>query len=524
MRLVDAIEDRIIIAPPVCSYVVLSYVWGRGDYLQLLNSNLEDMAEKGALRNINVPNTISHAIQITKALGERYLWVDSLCIVQDDDGQKAVQIQNMNKIYSSATLTLVAADQSHANGGLWRPNPAKPRDYEQAVEEIGGLVFIGSAPTLEELLETVMWPTRAWTYQEDYLSRRYMYFSDYQVYFCCETMSLAEDYIDRVSEFGIKQAEHANDDETFRKVWSASVRTDRWEQVIRDYSRRCLTYDSDGLNAVAGVLEHLAKGMEDGFICGLPVSILFESGLLWYSASSLRRRSPTPSGAFFPSWSWVGWVGEVRYEPFEESSAIVESRVIFEWWIEHPHGILRSSTLSFPLADGLMNAANCTPEETQQATRSIKAIQTGILCFETMVARFMVDSTCWNQYTFSDDFDCLQSGLYKIISNNVWIGSVHLEHSTARDICTGTEELHEFVVLSKSSESKGLQWVTRRPLDDQNEAVFLYSEELEKEGEDAYNVLLITEEKHEVLRRGVGQIHKATFEKSNWTSKIVRLS
>jgi hypothetical protein len=521
MRLIDTVENRIILAPSKCSYVILSYVWGTTNFLRLLTSNFEKMALKGALTDVDIPNTISNAIQITRALGERYLWVDSLCIIQDsEDEMKAIQIQNMDKIYSSAILTLVAADQNHADGGLWRSDPAMRRNYQQIVEKVGDLLFVNSAPNLENILENAPWTKRAWTFQEFMLSSRYLFFSDYQMYFSCQSISFAEDQVDRVDKSGIKQLQRGNDDESFGFISQAPDYSFDWSIVVREYTKRSLSYESDGLNAANGVLKYLAKGMKDDFICGLPMATLFEIGLLWYAANSLRRRGLAESGTLFPSWSWVGWVGEVRYEPFEESSAIAESRMIFEWSVEYDGVLLRSSVLNFPSADGRMTEAECT----QQATESLKRIQSGILCFETMVASFVVDSTYWNQFAMSDDPDCLHNGLYKVYGADVWIGSVHLDHSVAKELPVGEGNLHEFVVVSKSGGKIMPYWVHTRPFIEDAEPLLLYSEELRHDDdEDVYNVLLVTKGERGTMRKGFGQIHIASFEKSNWISERIRL-
>lgn len=89
----------------------------------------------GALteRSHKLPNTIKDAKKLTDILGERYLWVDNLCIIRGDDQNKALQIGAMNSIYSSAILTIAAASGTSADTGLPGMS-AGPRDFQQHIE------------------------------------------------------------------------------------------------------------------------------------------------------------------------------------------------------------------------------------------------------------------------------------------------------------------------------------------------------------------------------------------------------
>jgi hypothetical protein len=108
------------------TYVALSYVWGNGwDFerqLRLTLDNLDELQQDGALRKKRfvegVPATIKNVIGLVSLLGLRYLWVDRLCIVQDDLANKTAQINSMGYIYGGAYLTIVANAGYDANHGL----------------------------------------------------------------------------------------------------------------------------------------------------------------------------------------------------------------------------------------------------------------------------------------------------------------------------------------------------------------------------------------------------------------------
>ena len=133
-RLIDVVDNCIIPAPRGAKYVALSYVWGRIDPTKILRSllsNYKDLEQPGVLlrrENLDrMPITIQDAMQAVRELKLRYLWVDSLCIIQDDaapGGSKMSSISKMDIVYGAAYLTIWAATGSDANAGLpgLRPN------------------------------------------------------------------------------------------------------------------------------------------------------------------------------------------------------------------------------------------------------------------------------------------------------------------------------------------------------------------------------------------------------------------
>ncbi|KAF8884197.1 heterokaryon incompatibility protein-domain-containing protein [Gymnopilus junonius] len=133
-RLIDVVDNCIVPAPHGVKYVTLSYVWGRIDPTTILRSllnNYKQLEKPGALlipRNRDIiPITIRDAMQVVRELKLRYLWADSLCIIQDDTGpggSKMSSISKMDIVYGAAYLTIFAESGSDANAGLpgVRPN------------------------------------------------------------------------------------------------------------------------------------------------------------------------------------------------------------------------------------------------------------------------------------------------------------------------------------------------------------------------------------------------------------------
>lgn len=115
-------------------YVALSYVWGQVSTFRLGRNNLERLSAEGSLSAIRheLPRTVNDAIDLIAALGQRYLWVDSLCLVQDDEEDVSMGIEQMNSIYHGSYLTIVAASGADASAGLpaTAASPRAPPDCE----------------------------------------------------------------------------------------------------------------------------------------------------------------------------------------------------------------------------------------------------------------------------------------------------------------------------------------------------------------------------------------------------------
>src|SRR5436305_4765449 len=164
--------------------------------LQTTTENLATLMCPGSLESKlhDRPLTVRDTFQLAKALGFEYLWVDTLCIVQDDMNGKHSQIAQMDRIYYFATLTVVAFAGQNANRGLPGLGPSS-RKNSQHVEEVQGLKLTVPLPNhlATGIDNTAPWSTRGWTYQERRLSRRILCFSETQVSFECQYDFYCED-------------------------------------------------------------------------------------------------------------------------------------------------------------------------------------------------------------------------------------------------------------------------------------------------------------------------------------------
>ena len=308
--LIDVVKGCLVPAEAHDCHVALSYVWGQTETVRTTKDILVYLLEEGSIfaHMHLLPRTIRDTICLVKLLDIRYLWVDCLCIVQDDVELKHAQIQEMGSVYAQAYVTIIAANGWDANHGLRGiRNVTEPRHVSRYVEE-----------NFYESLQphSSIWYTRGWTFQEMVFARRKIMFH-YQVavWECqCATWheatetnvipSITNDTgpVFQVNRWGWRK----------NFSWLPDVR--QYIEMVREYNHRELTFPADGLHAIAGLITVWNRSFHGGFICGLP-QMFFDEALLWQPRSRLGRRIPTQSSSeemMLPSWSWVGWEGEIE--------------------------------------------------------------------------------------------------------------------------------------------------------------------------------------------------------------------
>ena len=315
-----------------CDYVALSYVWGIiPSRLLTMKNNVETLSvPKGittpqftSLPTPRIPRTLLDAMDFTRKIEIRYLWVDALCIVQDDLEDRAKMIPLMNEVYGNAALTIIAAAGNHANDGLMGMSSRKgcPIEPTTIVDSADGTILKLAIclPSLSELVRKSTWNKRGWTHQEQCLSQRCLYFTDEEVFLSCSEKQWREGYFldDMNSRAQIR---------TGPPWWTRNLRGDPdatpynylgggtgglnihdYQLAVKDYSKRELTYPSDILNAFAGIFSSFVKSEDTSRLTinqtqGIPVHFLFQA-ILWFPLGGARRCScSTPQ--FFSTWSW----------------------------------------------------------------------------------------------------------------------------------------------------------------------------------------------------------------------------
>ncbi|KAF7926833.1 uncharacterized protein EAE98_006218 [Botrytis deweyae] len=274
-------------------YLILSYCWGmtpKDAPWQLTTTTMPLFATEIPLSIL--PQTLHDAIMLTRKLGEHYIWIDSMCILQDSTEDWQFEASNMASIYGSAIMTLVAASSSVYGGMTDRRNPlrnsAASLDLQDGHSKSTVYILPNGQPRNAPLLPPT--DSRGWCYQEDLLSSRLVKLTQKSIIWQC----LGDKSNPNTRSQGLEQLiQHP----PYR--WYTL-----WYRLIEQYSNKSLTYPKDRLLAFYGIACDKAA---DAYLAGLLKTDPWAS-LLWCRDENQIRRRPGHRYKEYvaPSWSWAG--------------------------------------------------------------------------------------------------------------------------------------------------------------------------------------------------------------------------
>lgn len=307
-------------------YVALSYCWGENQSIIPRTTTANITRRKLSIPLEELTQTIKDAIDIALKLSKAYLWVDSLCIVQDDSSDLEVHCASMSQVYSNAFCTVAATGAADALQGCFikrNANPQRPcliepknnvtRNYTPSS---GGTFAV--LPTFREWTESLKGPllTRGWALQERELSCRVLHFTaDCVVWECRETYASEDDPYQEVKNMlqdnGLK-FRLLDGTVKDRKDRPNDYKFSKWMDLVEEYSSRMLSFKEDKLKAIAGLAEAIKTvQVDDIYLSGLWKRDILRQ-LLWYSAPTNQRQTyspqswpPAPVSKEIPSWSWA---------------------------------------------------------------------------------------------------------------------------------------------------------------------------------------------------------------------------
>ena len=319
-------------------YATISYTWGASGYKRLKTKNHDpkhpELTEASHRAGIDVgrfPKTLQDAIHIAKRLGFGYLWIDSVCIVQDDENDWAEQSTAMAQIYGGARLNISATSSENSESGIMRCVPQHgiqigrvivPKVDQQSesgeFEEECRHIYVGKPLDVLDLEDKHL-ASRGWVFQERLVSAATLHYTDEGLLWeCAKGIKLARD-----------QGFHRND---WKKQWktvidaaSVSVSGNQkhdgvnekeavlrsWNDWVAAYSERELYDFTDRLHAIAGVAKTLANRFGLTYAAGLWQEHIVE-GLMWkrFNRTKTLKRF---KGDTTPSWSWASVQGRLEY-------------------------------------------------------------------------------------------------------------------------------------------------------------------------------------------------------------------
>jgi len=314
-------------------YLTLSYCWGQGKKLLCTTgSGLYEQFKQKLPVDDSMPKTFRDALQVTRALGYRYLWIDALCIIQDDPGDVGKEMAKMGGIYQQSTLNILADNGSDTDVGLFCERDARGRkscNIRITLKRDSESLRTYRSVQPSSAFGTSALQKRGWVLQEEVLPGRSLKFGHTEVSWSCtttsahesdpcmETPDLAEVSIDIRYKVDSAMRLIVRRPDTFNEVLPDQPpfrhnHFDVWYQMIGNYSRRALSVDSDKLLAIAGLASLMEKHYRLTYVTGLWKEDL-QVGLCWGVNSrndEFRSDGPRSSTENFPdylapTWSWA---------------------------------------------------------------------------------------------------------------------------------------------------------------------------------------------------------------------------
>lgn len=333
IRLVDLHETH---GPYAC----LSYCWGQLEFVRTTSSTIEQ--HRAMVPWEALPLTFQHAIVFLRKLEIQFLWIDSLCIIQDDLHDWEAEARKMASVYQNADLVISATKSSNVHEGLSSDLHLRFKEYSLSVDSIDGhkeeVYFRHSFTHLPGPLDqpppgTAPLPliSRGWAFQERLLARRILHFGPQElIWEClertqCQCIDSDDARVDgtatasRDTTWGsqallLKNALH------MRKLTSLDEGQQRgsWHRLVEEYSKRHLTRKTDIFPALAGVTDRFQAATELTNVFGLwKETLLYD--LLWHvephGATNKEevRGIQRSNSCRAPTWSWASVHLPVRF-------------------------------------------------------------------------------------------------------------------------------------------------------------------------------------------------------------------
>ncbi|KAK1574679.1 heterokaryon incompatibility protein-domain-containing protein [Colletotrichum navitas] len=343
--------------PETLSYMTLSHRWGEAQFIQLRHGNEETFRQ--GIPWISLPQTFKDAIRVARRLGSDYLWIDSLCIMQDSSKDWVAEAASMGNIYKNALCNIAASDALNSLEGCLYPRNSRvieperlPWDSDNSSNHLYLVNALSDDPDEHSRLYS-----RAWVFQEFLLARRTVDCGRDQLFWRCDELMASEefpvgltrdlkyhhfrDFSHPAREVLKHQANHASlklmvekmkrweaeyqpwtraysgDSESqihlFRREGSPSI---FWTELVDQYSSMSITKEEDRLTAIAGVADTFRPFLGE-YYAGMWKSLL-PLYLVWRSwPRRLYQRVPSPykrpSSKRGPTWSWISLEGPISH-------------------------------------------------------------------------------------------------------------------------------------------------------------------------------------------------------------------
>ncbi|KAK0740320.1 heterokaryon incompatibility protein-domain-containing protein [Schizothecium vesticola] len=291
-------------------YATLSYCWGKSLQLRTTKATLTRFTEK--IPSELIPKTWTDAIHIARALRIPRIWIDALCIVQDDEAEWQQEAGHMSEIYQGSLLTIAAAQSADSLQGCF-PSGAHGLEngdlfFRTRLDGLNGrisLVRFYRSDIRDSAVSGTAISSRGWTLQEQLLSPRLVHCMQPEIHWQCragyQTQSgLSFGLALKGSNILVPHQDLGTGDQQYRSAW---------RRIIESYSLREFSYSRDRIPAIAGITRNFSTVLDDVPILGLWRKS-FARDLAWLRGGGPPQMSDTTG---LPSWTWFTCQGCVLY-------------------------------------------------------------------------------------------------------------------------------------------------------------------------------------------------------------------
>lgn len=319
---------RLIKSPAATGpYATLSYCWGGAKPPSTTTANIA--ARFHNIPEDSLPIVFREAIQLARMLEIPYIWIDSLCIIQDSVEDWEAESQRMHLYYRNGSVNIAAATSQNPDTPLTKPLDDMWSSRDIKVHDLQGKPWVIHARLLPNTMQSLMdlgpLYTRAWTFQESLFAPRTINFtSQGLVWSCSRREPMSHSYLDGSTLPTISPRVELPDslssvmgdenDELHEKTLG------QWRNLVSLYSSRSITFATDKLPAISGAAAMFHQTLRCRYLAGHWYEDLPQS-LLWFSLGLQESLTPMPREYVAPSWSWASFPQGINWKPGRASEA-----------------------------------------------------------------------------------------------------------------------------------------------------------------------------------------------------------
>ncbi|KAH9203558.1 heterokaryon incompatibility protein-domain-containing protein [Leptodontidium sp. 2 PMI_412] len=377
-------------------YIALSHCWGtlpekQREKSRTTTSNEKEWRTKGFLVE-DLTRTFQDAISVTRKLGQRYLWIDSLCIIQGKDGDWATEATKMEAVFKNAYCTIAATSAKDSTEGFLNRLEEKGSQYVMVPESSHGKVYVYTSIDEDfdgDVIQGVL-NKRAWVLQERALSRRTIHFTKSQTYFECGGGIRCE----MLTHMQNANLSFQSDPEFPRSMRYRYVvaQIQLFQSLFTNYSTFGITDHTDRPVAIESLAKALAKALDTVVYYRIFKCFLHRS-LMWQPAQNASlEKIDYKDNRMRPSWSWMVYHGQIQYLQLEFGEVEWDHSVQF--MDDKPSDSGTSSESHGYVLEARVRRLRDCKINSEGVILDNEANEVGLVHFDTQLGNFLPEVAC----------------------------------------------------------------------------------------------------------------------------------